>query len=291
MSKYSFSTLFILSGLFSISAQAELGELAQKYTWGEYYFDGAKAKNDRGSALNIDNKKKLVEGSLKGGGTYRMNWATEEIENSKVLTVTEVRVTPMGKDKSDVYSRTSTFSGDYLRSTTTCFGDSKAGSLGSTQNEMKCITATKRACKRLMDAYNSKTGMGAMSMQDTAKAAQHCSSVLKGYEAMAAAFGNQSVQMEGRHNDVIDGDMDRVKSLVDQTTGSKAWDPTNIGSKTKSSELDAMAKDYAASIQGMRALTTAIQICNESLGDFADGAVVSGATRPGTSANGNKAAH
>lgn len=281
--------VFSLTALSVLSANAQSnGDLVNKYHWGNFYFDGSKVKNTNSSAVNFDNAKKTVE-SKNAQGTYKMTWDNEDIENSQVLSVTEVRVTPISADFSDVQARTSTFSGDKLRSSTLCMGNSQKGTL--TKNAMKCVTATKRSCKRLLESYaqQSKKTPALKNIAATAKAAEECNSVLDGYEAMAKAFGNQSAQVEKRHNDVINGDTTRLKKFVDKSTGSQAWDPTNIGSMTKSSELNEMATTFASSADGMRVLTSALQMCLESSADMQeDGAGTSASSSSSSSKSGRQ---
>lgn len=297
MSKRFLPSIFFITALFVPSVHADVSSLAQKYTWGEYSFDGITAKNDRGAAVNINNKLKTVDGNLqipltdgsKGVAAYNMNWTSETTaDKTDILTITESRLTPTAKDKTEVYARTTTIAGDYLRSSTMCYGDSTVGKLRVRTNDLKCLTATKNSCKRLMEEYNKATGMNALSMTDAVKASQYCASVLRGYENMAKAFGRQSPQVASRQEEVIDSDNSRVKSMVDQVTNSKGWEPTNIAAKTESKELDKMAAGYATSINGMKVLMMAIQTCQDSLSDFKpDTASSSSGT---SSATGNKTA-
>ncbi|MGZ3748421.1 MAG: hypothetical protein ACXVCD_13880, partial [Pseudobdellovibrionaceae bacterium] len=118
--------------------------------------------------------------------------------------------------------------------------------------------------------------------------AQACSGVLRNYEAMAKAFGNHPAQDESNHKEVIRSDTARVKSFVDETTGSRSWEPTNIGSASTSEELDKMAKSFADSIEGMQAITMAIQVCADATPDFQD--VAAPSTGTGTTSNGNATA-
>lgn len=289
MKKNLISVLLSLGSLFtsllSIQAMAEISpELVNKYHRGDFYFDGVNIKNPFGSKVSFDKKNKLVESKGSKNSTYRMTWGNEEIDNSSVLTVTEAQLTSLGdlRETTKVDSRTSTFSADKLRSSTICYGNAQKKSLGLSKTAMKCVTATKRSCARMMEIYGKESQKNGLlkDPEQTAKAAQECSSVLKSYEAMAKAFGNQSFQVEGRHNDVIDGDTARVKAFVDQSTGSKFWDPTNIGTMTKSSDLDEMARGYASSIEGMQALTKALEICGDASADFKE----EGSSSSGTSA-------
>lgn len=281
--------VFSLTALSVLSANAQSnGDLVNKYHWGSFYFDGFKVKNTTSSAVNFDNTKRSVE-SKNAQGTYKMTWDHEDIENAKVLSVTEIRVTPLNSEISDVAARTSTFSGDKLRSSTLCYGNSQKGTL--TKNAMKCVTATKRSCKRLLEAYaqQAKKAPAFKNVAATAKAAEECSSVLDGYATLAKAFGNQSAQVEKRHNDVINGDTSRIKSFVDRSTGSQAWDPTNIGSMTKSQELSEMATTFASSADGMRVLTSALEICMNANADMQDdGGGASAASSGSSSKNGRQ---
>jgi hypothetical protein len=278
----------LFTSLLPIQAMAELSpELVNKYHRGDFYFDGANVKNPFGSKVNFDKKNKLVESKGSKNSTYRMTWGNEEIDNSSVLTVTEAELTSLG-EITKVDSRTSTFSADKLRSSTICYGNAQKKSLGLSKTAMKCVTATKRSCARMMEIYGKESQKNGLlkDSEQTAKAAQECSSVLKSYEAMAKAFGNQSFQVEGRHNDVIDGDTARVKAFVDQSTGSKFWDPTNIGTMTKSSDLDEMARGYASSIEGMQALTKALEICADASADFKEEGNSSSGTSTAPKTNG-----
>lgn len=272
-----------LTSLFAMTAHADLSQdLVQKYRWGDYNFDGNKVSNGKsGQMVNFDNSKKTV--SANGAtGTYNMTWGSEDADDSKILTVTEARVTPVGNDISKVYARSSTFTSDRLRSSTFCFGSSKkASSLGAkvTDNDMKCVTATKQSCKRLMDAYSKeagKEGTTVKNMKDVAVGAQYCNATLDSYKKMAVAFANQSDQIERIHSNVVDADTKRVKSLVDKTTGSGTWDPTNVSGATKTSALEKMADSYATSMNGIEVLSTALQVCASANPDFADTKTSSG---------------
>lgn len=280
--------------LVSFSAHADVSpELLKKYYWGEYSFDGNKVANSSKSAVNFDNKAKTV--TAKGpSGDYTMSWGNEEINDSKVLTLTETRVTPVGNDISRVYARSSTFSADKLRSSTFCFGSSLkgkvlAGQATVTDNDMKCVTATKKSCKRLMDSYNKEAGKPqttVKSMQDVATATRYCSATIDSFKNMAIAFGNQSPQIERIHSDVAKSDTARVKSAVDKATASGTWDPTNVAAATTSDELGKMAAGYASSMNGLEVLSTALQVCAAANGDFQDQATSSSSSSGGGSAGG-----
>lgn len=244
-----------------------------KYHSKTYKWDGAKVSNVHGADVSFDNEKRLVEGKSSKDNSYRMTWGKEEIDGSSVLTVTEASQTSIGPKDKIVSARTSTFSPTKLRSSTMCYGGVRKVSLSVTKTEMKCVTATKRSCQRLMEAYSQESGKNELlkgSQQQVAKVAQDCSGVLTSYKKMAQAFGNQTLQVEGRHNEVIESDTARVKAFVDQSTGSKFWEPTNIGSATTSAELDKMAASYASSIEGMQALTAALQVCADANADLQD---------------------
>lgn len=294
--KKTFVPVFVsFISLVSFFAHAEVSpELLKKYYWGEYSFDGNKVANSSKSAVNFDNKAKTVTQKSKNGGDYAMTWGTENINDSQVLTVTEASVTPMGNDVSKVYARSSTFSADRLRSSTFCFGSSLKGKVMSgaatvTDNNMKCVTATKQSCKRLMESYGkeaAKPQTTVKSMQDVAAATRYCSATIDSFKNMAMAFGNQSPQIERIHNDVIKSDTARLKGFIDKTTKSGTWDPTNVGAATTSSELDKMAEGYASSMNGLEVLSTALQVCAAANGDFQDTATASSSSSGGGSAGG-----
>jgi hypothetical protein len=217
-----------------------------------------------------------------------MSWGTEDINDSQVLTITEATVTPVGNDLSKVYARSSTFSADRLRSSTFCFGSSLKGKVMSgaatvTDNNMKCVTATKQSCKRLMESYHKEAGKPqttVKSMQDVATATRYCSATIDSFKNMAMAFGNQSPQIERIHGDVVKSDTARVKSFIDKATKSGAWDPTNVGAATTSSELDKMAEGYASSMNGLEVLSTALQVCAAANGDFQEPVAASSLSSP-----------
>ncbi|MGZ3747755.1 MAG: hypothetical protein ACXWRE_10305, partial [Pseudobdellovibrionaceae bacterium] len=261
--------------LFAAGAMSEYNaEMVNKYHLGAFYIDGVKVSNpNEVTLLHIDNKKKLIERKLDENNLYRMTWGEETLKGSPVLTMTEVSTTPLGKNSTVVYSRTSTFSATKLRSSTICHGNTQT-QLGMMKTSMKCVTATKSSCKRLMEAYVQETGKNDPPKVGTqaSLSPELATSVLKNYENMVRAVGNQPDPSEPRHEEVVKEDTARVKASVDQATGSKIWDPTNIGSVTKSSDIDEMAKGYVSSIEGMQTLTSALQLCADASADFAEGA-------------------
>lgn len=272
-----------LASLMTFSAQAEVSaELLKKYHWGEYSFDGNKVANNGKSAVNFDNKSKSVT-QKSATGDYAMSWSTEDINDSQVLTLTESTVSPVGNDLSRVYARSSTFAKDKLRSSTFCFGTSMKGAVlkGNatvTQNDLKCVTATRQSCKRLMEAYgkeSSKPQTTVKNMEDMATATRYCSATIDSFKKMAMAFGNQSPQIERIHADVAKSDTARVKGFIDKATKSGTWDPTNVAAATTSDELGKMAEGYASSMNGLEVLSTAVQVCNAAKGDFPDVATTS----------------
>lgn len=281
-----------LVSLVSSSVHAEVApELLKKYHWGEYSFDGNKVSNNGKSAVNFDNKSKSVTQKSQSG-EYAMTWDNEDINDSKVLTVTETTVTPVAKDLSKVYARTSTFSKDKLRSSTFCFGSSLKGAVLKgqatvTDNDMKCVTATRQSCKRLMESYRKEAGKEqttVKSMQDVATATRYCSATIDSFKKIAVAFGNQSPQIERIHGEVAKSDTARVKGFVDKATKSGTWDPTNVVAATTSSELDKMAEGYASSMNGMEVLSTALQVCAAANDDFQTVATTSSGATAGSGA-------
>lgn len=284
------------ASLMAFSAHAEVSaDLLKKYHWGDYSFDGNKVSNAvKGQMVNFDNKAKSV--SAKGAsGEYNMSWTTEDINDSQVLTLTESTVTPVGNDLSKVYARTSTFSKEKLRSSTFCFGSSLkgkvlAGQATVTENNMKCVTATRQSCKRLMESYAKEAGKPqttVKSMQDVATATRYCSATIDSFKKMASAFGNQSAQIERIHGDIVKSDTARVKGFIDKATKSGNWDPTNVGASTTSSELDKMAEGYASSMNGMEVLSTALQVCASANGDFQEVATTSSSSSSGGGSTGS----
>ncbi len=263
----------------SLSAHADISpELLKKYYWGDYIFDGKKVTNTARSAVNFDNEKKTVDQKSKNGDAkYAMSWGTENINYSQVFTVTEARVTPLEEGVTRVYARSSTFSADRLRSSTFCFGSSLKAKVmsGATMvkvNNMKCVTATQKSCKRLMESYATeaaKSNTTMKSMQDVAAATRYCSATIGSFKNMAMAFGSE------QSGDVINSDTARLKGFIDTTMKSGTWDPTNVGAATTSSELAKMADGYASSMNGLEVLSTALQVCAASNGDFQEPATAS----------------
>lgn len=276
MNKNLIPALLSLTSLFAIPARAELTpDFLKNYHWGDYSFDGSRVANaKKGEVGSFDNNKKTFD-SAGATGSYHMTWGTEDIDNSQVLTVTESRVAPVSKDVSRVYARSSTFSGDKLRSSTYCFGTSVKD--GNTKNELKCATATKLGCQRLLAAYAQeakKSGTTVASLKDAAVATQYCAATLESYKTMAKALtsGAQSSSMTKNRDDVGKSDASRVKSLLDKTVNSGLWNTNNVSAVSNSQEAEKMVTDFAASLDGMQVLSAALQVCENAKGDFpADG--------------------
>ncbi|MEK2647145.1 hypothetical protein [Bdellovibrio sp. BCCA] len=263
--KFLVISALVLVASSSFAFEANPG-LLQKYYKGSFTFDGTKiANNDSGTSFN--NKERWAK-SKNSNGQYDMNWGSENIEGSDVLTLNETLQTNRGNSGSSVFARTSSFYKNKLRATTTCYGDASAGSgLSPAKNNLKCVTATKRSCDRLMKAYNAEGGKNKMS----SKTAESCMNFLGSYANMAKAFGNQSLQVEKRHNDVIEQDLSRLKDHIKNSTGNKTWSFTSLSSATTSEELDKTAQEFSNSMDGIKAINAAVQACAESINDF-DGA-------------------
>ncbi|WP_374076218.1 hypothetical protein [Bdellovibrio bacteriovorus] len=252
--------------------------LLQKYYKGSFTFDGTKiANNDSGTSFN--NKERWAK-SKNSNSQYDMNWGSEKIEDSEVLTVNESLLNSKGSAGSSVYARTSSFYKNKLRASTVCYGNASGGSgLSPASNDLKCVTATKRSCDRLMKAYNAEGGKNKMS----SKTAESCMNFLGSYATMAKAFGNQSSQVEKRHNDVIEQDLDRLKDHIKASTGNKTWSFTSLSTATSSEQLAKTAEEFSGSMDGIRAINAAVQACSESINDF-EGAPGAGTPRSSSGA-------
>lgn len=296
MSKFPFSLILVVSVLSATSTHAE-GEkrklLAEKYTFGELPFENGKFKNDVAGSYNVGSNEASTTKAFEAatGVSHRIKWGNETIENEQVLAITETKISDV-KDskgnfiKKDLWARTTTISGDDLRSVTTCYGQ-PGKKMGLTNNKMKCVTATRRACDRLLSVYNSADGRNGQDLNATAKEANYCAGILTAYQNMAKAMAQESTQLAGRREDVMDGDMDRVKSLMKEATGGNTLELVSLKAKSSGEALDKMAKDYAASMDGMRALNTVLAYCIDGKDFFSK---TSGSAGPSSASQGNKTA-
>ncbi len=260
-----------LNFLISATASAEYDpNLLKNYYTGNFQFNGEKITSSDGS-LMFNNKEKWAKSNIQGRSEYEMRWNNEDIEGTKILAITEAIVTPAKKlGDSQVVVRTSTFNGSKLRSSTVCYGElnSYTRTTPFSKGDMKCVTATKRACKRLNEAYNIETKKrkgGAPLDEENAK---KCMDMMDSYATMAKAFGNQSIQLEKRQMAVIEADNARIEKQMKLITGNKIFSPVSISTPTTSENLSKMAKDFSSSIKGMEALNRAIQTCNLGSQDF-----------------------
>jgi len=261
-----------VASLVSVSAHAEFDlAMLHKYYTGNFTFNGKKAAvNPNVPGYNIDNKKRTVATAPSTEGSYTMAWNTEDVDFSPVLSVTEARVFPLGKDVSDINARTSTFSGDKLKSSTVCSGRaSRKTVIGRPviDTDMKCVTATKESCGRLLKAYEAEAARPGSTLakkaEDLKKQEESCTSTLGSFKRMALAFGNQSQA-------IVDSDTKRIKDYVDKTTGSGIFDPTNLGKATTEGSMDKMADTYTNSVDGIQTLTYVLRTCELAQGDFED---------------------
>ncbi|WP_413287911.1 hypothetical protein [Bdellovibrio sp. HCB337] len=277
MPKFSFSLVLVVGLLSSLSAQAD-GEqrkmLAERYSFGELPFENGKFKNDPVGNYTVGTNEAKTKASYESqvGFSHRLEWVTEEIENDNVLAISEVRLKPAvdtdGKPITTVWSRTTTMIGDELRSITTCTG----GSRKDKEEKVMCATATRRACDRVLAAYNSAKGMNSMSMTDSAKVSNYCQGVLLGYKNIAEAFAKESPQVGGRREDVADGDTKRLTKLINKATKDADLKATNINNSTSSADgLGKTVESFAASMDGLQTMQTAIEYCNDSKSFFRGG--------------------
>ncbi|KHD88346.1 MAG: hypothetical protein OM95_09380 [Bdellovibrio sp. ArHS] len=287
-------TLLSIVCLSSAAQAFENPSMLKKYYWGDFSFDGSKIRANS-AGTNFNNTEKWVK-SKEGNNQYSMKWGTEDIEGSEVLTISETLLTNgKEKGKSSVYARTSSFYKDKLRASTICYGHAADGSWANpSKNELKCVTATRRACERLMDSYfkeadkNNMISTKAGGVKETQKKAEQCASFLDSYAKMALAFGNQSSQLEKRQKDVIDQDTDRLKAQIKEATGNKLWNITDLNSANSASELEKTAQNFSGSMEGMRALNAALEACVSASGDFESNSVRGGAPGPAAAATGKK---
>ncbi|KYG70352.1 hypothetical protein AZI85_14570 [Bdellovibrio bacteriovorus] len=289
-----FLTLLSIVCLSSASYAFDNPSMLEKYYRGDFNFDGSKIRGNS-SNTSFNNSEKWVK-SKEGDNQYSMKWDTENVEGSEVLTVSETLVTnSKEKGKSSLYARTSSFYKDKLRASTICYGYSAEGSWANpSKNELKCVTATRRACDRLMDSYFKEAGKNNMistkagGLKETQKKAEECSSFLDSYAKMAVAFGNQSSQLEKRQKEVIDQDADRLKAQIKEATGNKLWNITDLNSANSASALDKTAQNFSSSMEGIRALNAALETCASALADFGSPSAQNGSAAAGNSAAGQR---
>lgn len=242
--------------------------MLKKYYSGSFIFDG-QAISGNESNTSFNNKEKTAT-TKSPGEEYNFNWENQSYGNTSVFAISETRFSKDDKTKDGtIYARTSSFSEGKLRSSTTCFGGSSSG-MGVQNNSLKCVTATRRACDRLMTSYNAEKSKGTLgSLNETQKTAQKCTTFLEGYVKMAKAFGDQSSQFEKRQKEVVDQDIERLSKRIKEKSGGKLWNTTSLNSTNSLGELEEKAQNFANSMDGMRALSSALQMCSESKQDFA----------------------
>ncbi len=244
--------------------------MLKKYYSGSFLFDGQSISGNS-SNTSFNNKEKTAT-TKSAGEEYNFNWETQSYGNTPVFAISETRFTTDSKTKdASIYARTSSFSDGKLRSSTACFGGSNSSLPGIQSNSLKCVTATRRACDRLLTSYNAERSKGTVgnSLNDTQKTAQKCSAFLEGYVKMAKAFGDQSSQFEKRQKEVVDQDIERLEKRIKEKSGGKLWNTTSLNSTNSLDELEKKAQEFAGSMDGMRAISSALQMCSDSRQDFA----------------------
>lgn len=280
-----------LSSSVSIAANGN-SSLYKRYYSGAFQFDGKRVvENSQGYAVNNSERWARLD---KNGSNYQMSWDSEKNDNDEMLVINESIVSKQSKtDEETLYGKTSSFVGNKLRSSTVCYG-ARGKTLGVQNSNMKCVTATRRACDRLMQAYHQESSknrdlaQGATTSADKVKKTQElankCMSFIDSYAVMGKAMANQSSQLKRQHDLVIDQDIDRLKGHMKADSSLMSF--TSLKSAVSADELEKNVRSYSETLEGMRAMSEALQVCMESQNDFTDGATIAAA---GTSGSGKSA--
>ncbi len=247
--------------------------LLQKYYKGNFTFDGNKVTGNQ-SGVNFNNKERWVT-SKTDTNQYHMQWGTEKAGNDEILTVSESMLTKDGSATGSVYTRTSSFYQDKLRASTVCYGNGPSDK-GFKKSELKCVTATRRACERLLSSYKAESKENknlaknptGKAFKETLQEAEKCATYMGSFSNMAKAFGNQSSQVEKRQAEVVDQDIARLKNHLSKSVKSGSLALTSLSSLSTAEELADNAKNFSTSMEGIRALSAALQTCAESADDF-----------------------
>lgn len=241
-----------------------------KYHKGNYSFDG-KSVVPKDLSLNFDNNNSVVS-SKDSQSEYGMKWSKEKNESSDLMTITEFTKIkdPLQPSQAPISVRTSSFDGNYLRSSTVCSG-TQATSLGRTTTNLKCVTATRQVCDQLMSAY-SKESKQCDLLQATVKndptevpqSGEKCKDLVGSYAKMASAFDGVSSQVASRRDEVITQDFKRIKTYL----GPKLLDQTTINSNSAFRDLGELKRTDPRMLPAIQSLNLAIRTCGESSSDF-----------------------
>lgn len=279
--------LGLISSL-SIAAHGN-SSLYKRYYSGAFQFDGKRVvENPQGYAVNNNERWARLD---KEGSNYQMSWASEKNENDELVVINESIISKQSQSAEEsLYGKTSSFLGNKLRSSTVCYG-SRGKTLGMQNSSMKCVTATRRACDRLLQAYHQESSknrdltQGATSSVDRVKKTQElankCMNFIDSYAVMGKAMANQSSQLKRQHDLVIDQDIDRLKNHMKADSSMMSF--TSLKSAVTADELERNVRSYSETIEGMRAMSEALQVCMESQNDFTENTTVSGSNSVGGS--------
>lgn len=276
-----------LTGSFSIAAHGN-SSLYKRYYSGAFQFDGKRVvENSQGYAVNNNERWARLD---KEGSNYQMSWGSEKNDNEDMVVINESIVSKQSKsDEESLYGKTSSFVGNKLRSSTVCYG-ARGKTLGMQNSNMKCVTATRRACDRLMQAYHQESAknrdlaQGASTSADKVKKTQElankCMNFIDSYAVMGKAMANQSSQLKRQHDLVIDQDIDRLKGHMKADSSMVSF--TSLKSAVTADELEKNVRSYSETLEGMRAMSEALQVCMESQNDFTENvSATAGATSGG----------
>lgn len=264
------ASLFALTFVISSISLAD-ASLYKKYYYGSFDFDGNKASNARSGISYNNNEKwaKSEDSTLK----YNMSWKTND---EGVTTISDSAIIKGPNNSSTLAAQVSSFSQDKLRATTVCYNSDDA-------NEMKCVTATRRACDRILNEYAKTNKLSDKNIKETVANGEKCLGLMDKYKSLAKEYANQSNQMESRQKEVISDDLASLRKHINDSVGNKIFNYKNLTTAVSEKELSKTVDNFTNSMDGLRAMNQLLDLCYQSRNDFAN----SGSASQGRAGNSN----
>jgi hypothetical protein len=234
--------------------------MIRKYYEGALSFDGQKVTDKWDANLNIDNKNK--NRVAKDG--YEFSWETTEINDKKVLAITETQSVIWDKTKAPkIKSTTATFDNNGLRSKTICKGSGK--SPDGDKGTLKCATATANACDRVRRARQTVDPRGGALTKENVKA---CQDILGAYIQVAKTFAaKDNASEESTRQYTVKTDNERIEKHVKSMTGT-LFSPVSISAINKDEKMDRLVEDFTGTMDGLQVLNDVMDTCDSAIFDF-----------------------
>lgn len=166
---------------------------------------------------------------------------------------------------SNLFASTSTFDGDYLRSTTYCEGTLSGGGGLSGSRTVYCATASQKACENVLAAYYYQ--MGKPANAEESKKALACVDTMKKYSEVLYGYtqlmGNNT-KMANVRGELVEREGVAMKKVLGKINSDAMFTTTSLNELKSKAEIEAVTNQLSGSVGGFMQIAKFIDLCERN---------------------------